>query len=154
MYSPLTPTNPRLVQGFTLIELLIVIAIIGILASLLIPGLLGAQQRAYDTGAQACAKSLQTVEGISQIDSRIYMVIGTGTDKINSTTDGINAACKMPTMFIADRSNAATIVSDYAIDVWDTRGNKVFTITPSYLRANVPGATTFSNTGAGGSNLP
>jgi type IV pilus assembly protein PilA len=141
-------------QGFTLIELLIVIAIIGILASLLIPSLVAAQQRSYDIGAQACAKSFETVQGLSQIDSRTYMLIGSGTGKINYTTDGINAACKMTNMYIVDRSIAATIVSDYAIDIWDTRGNKVFTITPSYLKANVPGATPFSNTGAGGSNLP
>ena len=57
-------------------------------------------------------------------------------------------------MYITDRSSASTIVSDYAIDIWDKRGNKVFTITPSYLKANAPGATPFSNTGAGGNNLP
>ena len=154
MYSSILSPNTRTTQGFTLIELLIVIAIIGILASLLVPGLLAAQQRSYDTGAQACAKSLQTVEGISQIDNRMYMVIGTGISNINSTTDGVNAACKVTTMYITDRSSASTIVSDYAIDIWDKRGNKVFTITPSYLKANAPGATPFSNTGAGGNNLP
>ena len=154
MYSPTFSSNTRIVQGFTLIELLIVIAIIGILASLLVPGLLAAQQRSYDTGAQACAKSLETVQGLSQIDNRTYMSIGSGADKLNSATDGVNAACKMSTMYIKDRGSAATIVSDYAIDVWDTRGNKVFTITPSYLKPFAPGATPFSASGAGGNNLP
>ena len=154
MYSPTFSSNTRMVQGFTLIELLIVIAIIGILSSLLIPSLLGSQQRAYDTGAQACAKSIQTAEAINQIDNKTYQPLMSGPGNINTSTDGINAACKVSTTFFKDRSSAATIVSDYAIDIWDTRGNRVFTITPSYLKANVPGATPFSSTGAGGSNLP
>jgi len=48
----------RKTQGFTLIELLIVIAIIGILAAVLIPNLLNARERAFDTGAQTCLKEL------------------------------------------------------------------------------------------------
>ena len=64
--------NVKRTQGFTLIELLIVIAIIGILAAVLIPNLLGAQKRAYDTGAQACGKSLQTALATAQIDKQTY----------------------------------------------------------------------------------
>jgi len=48
----------RKTQGFTLIELLIVIAIIGILAAVLIPNLLNARSRAFDTAAQTCLKEL------------------------------------------------------------------------------------------------
>jgi type IV pilus assembly protein PilA len=154
MYARPLSLDVQTTQGFTLIELLIVIAIIGILASLLIPGLISAQQRSYDTGALSCAKNLETLQGISQIDDRTYMLTGSGTGKINTMTDGVNAACKMSTMYVADRSSAGTIVSDYSIDVWDTRGSRVFTATPSYLKANAPGATPFSNTGTGGSNLP
>ena len=154
--SPLPSPHPasHLVQGFTLIELLIVIAIIGILASMMIPALIAAQQRSYDTGAMSCAKSLSSVQGLAQIDNRTYGQIGSSAGQINTTTDGVNAACRRADIFVKDRSNAATMGSDYIFDVWDKRGNKMFTITSTSFVANASGATPFSSTGAGGSNLP
>jgi type IV pilus assembly protein PilA len=138
-------------SGFTLLELLIVIAIIGILASVLITSVLKARERSYDIGATACAKSIQTAQGISQVDKKTFLVVGAGSTGLNRTTDGINSACGFTKMFVSERSTAGTIQSDYVIDIWDGRGSNVYTITPSSFTKNAPGAPAFSTSGP---NLP
>ncbi|WP_407543703.1 type II secretion system protein (plasmid) [Deinococcus radiomollis] len=147
--------NVKRTQGFTLIELLIVIAIIGILAAVLIPNLLGAQKRAYDTGAQSCAKSIQTAEATEQIDKQGYFAMtktsATGTltsfTPTQVTTGSLAAApvqtdidslgfatnCLDKNMVIATTTAPAGSNATYVISVGDVRGSKTYSVSPSSL---------------------
>lgn len=74
--------------GFTLIEVLIVIVIVGILAVVLIPNLLGARARAHDTEAAGCAKQIAAGQAVVYIDTQTYsadlLALNTATDSMAS----------------------------------------------------------------------
>ncbi|ADV65701.1 hypothetical protein Deima_0037 [Deinococcus maricopensis DSM 21211] len=74
----------------------------------------------------------------------MYLAVGTGTGKLNDATEGVAASCvSNANILYKDNSTATTLTTAYCIDVWDKRGSRFFTMTPSALTG-----TNFASTGA------
>ena len=73
-------------KGFTLIEILVVVFIIGLLATIILPKIMGRQEEAQRTKAMADIKNIQTALDLFKLDNGFYP----------STEQGLEALVKRP----------------------------------------------------------
>ena len=145
-------------KGFTLIELLMVIAIIGILASIIIVNLNGARNRAKDASIISSAESIMKAVQINSIAANDYSVwsgvrwFGTTSDCANKITSSMGpdysqmvAACQSIINAIGSTSQANNSMDKLYIGPGGTAANPKLTI-----MAALPSAQRFYCIGSNG----
>ncbi len=131
--------------GFTLIELLLIVAVLGILASIAIPRISGITDKARDAEYQNIAGSIRSAMEIYKTEFKDYPAgpndnnSGNLAGDLDSWTDLIDADAALGQYVDIDQPNGLGAVDytppanagdDYTLDITNGNTNTIFTITP------------------------
>lgn len=118
------------VKGFTLIELIVVIAIIGVLAAILVPSMLGYVRNARISSANANAKQVHTAV------SSALTQLGIANFAFGDTTTGTSDIAQVD-LTISGSGSTATIACTFGSDVTAPSDEQMDLV--SYLGENFTG---------------
>jgi general secretion pathway protein G len=105
------PARRRAASGFTLIEILVVVAIIGILAAVIVPRVVGETDRARRTRAVADLRAIENALAMYKLDNGVYP----------TTDQGLQALVEKPTVGnIPNNWKAGGYLTRLRKDPWDS----------------------------------
>ncbi len=116
------PTVPRGQGGFTLLEILIVVAILGILATIIVPKIMKRPEEARRTKAKIDIKAIETALNLYRLDNGVYP----------STEQGLEALVTKPTTGVIPKNwNEEGYLDKNPKDPW---GNPYVYLSPGLHR--------------------